>query len=376
MSHSSAPDVSERVLATDAPVIVKTKQLMAGASGVLSLAQGVVHWAPPAAALEAAVALVGDTRVSAYGPCHGLPELVEALQAKLASENALPGHEVMVTAGANQAFVNIVLTLLDAGDRAVLFRPYYFNHLMALQMTGGARGVVLGSCHPDSMHPDLDWLEAELAGPRPPRLVVLINPCNPTGVLLARAELERAAELTRRAGAWLVMDNTYEHFVYGGAEHVCIAAPHILHVFSFSKAFGMMGWRVGYIAYQGAALGEQLLKVQDTIPICPPQLSQHLALGAVSAGRPWVAERVSDIAGNREVLVDALAPLARLGPDYLAASEGAIYLWAKLPPGCEDDEAVVAWLVRAHGVCIIPGSACGAFGYAQAWAASSAAAMS
>ena len=59
---------------------------------------------------------------------------MDALQAKLAAENALPGHEVMVTAGANQAFVNIVLTLLDAGDRAVLFRPYYFNHLMALQV--------------------------------------------------------------------------------------------------------------------------------------------------------------------------------------------------------------------------------------------------
>ena len=60
--------------------------------------------------------------------------------------------------------------------------------------------------------------------------------------------------------------------------------------------------RVGYIAYQGGALGEQLLKVQDTIPICPPQLSQHLALGAVSAGRPWVAERVAAIAGNRRAI--------------------------------------------------------------------------
>ena len=59
---------------------------------------------------------------------------------------------------------------------------------------------------------------------------------------------------------------------------------------------------MGYIAYQGGALGEQLLKVQDTIPICPPQLSQHLALGAVSAGRPWVAERVAAIAGNRHAI--------------------------------------------------------------------------
>jgi aspartate/methionine/tyrosine aminotransferase len=88
----------------------------------------------------------------------------------------------MVTAGANQAFTNIVLTLCDAKDRVVLFKPYYFNHLMALQMTGGAAEVVFGPCNPDSLHPDLDWLERQLRGPSPPKMVVLVNPCNPTGV--------------------------------------------------------------------------------------------------------------------------------------------------------------------------------------------------
>jgi hypothetical protein len=56
------------------------------------------------------------------------------------------------------------------------------------------------------------------------------------GVLLSREECERAAELTQRAGAWLVMDNTYEHFVYDGRQHHCVSAPHIIHIFSFSKA--------------------------------------------------------------------------------------------------------------------------------------------
>ena len=82
---------------------------------------------------------------------------------------------------------------------------------------------------------------------------------------------------------------------------------------------------MGYIAHQGAALGEQLLKVQDTIPICPPQLSQHLALGAVAAGRPWVAERVAAIAGNRR------------GPRSLPCAVGhavPTYAWAPwLPAG-------------------------------------------
>ena len=55
------------------------------------------------------------------------------------------------------------------------------------------------------------------------------------GVLLSREELERAAELTARAGCWLIMDNTYEHFVYEGLQHHCVSAPHIIHLFSFSK---------------------------------------------------------------------------------------------------------------------------------------------
>jgi aspartate/methionine/tyrosine aminotransferase len=71
----------------------------------------------------------------------------------------------MVTAGANQAFVNVVLTLLDPGDRVVLFVPYYFNHLMAIQMTGGAANVVFGKCDLNTLHPDLDWLQQHLDGP-------------------------------------------------------------------------------------------------------------------------------------------------------------------------------------------------------------------
>lgn len=80
-------------------------------------------------------------------------------------------YGVMVTAGANQAFTNVVLTLLDETDRAVLFAPIYFNHRMAIQMTGGGDRVVLGPRVPGLMHADLDWLEAELAGPTPPKMV-------------------------------------------------------------------------------------------------------------------------------------------------------------------------------------------------------------
>ncbi|EFN55891.1 hypothetical protein CHLNCDRAFT_94487 [Chlorella variabilis] len=361
------PATSQRVLQTDAPCIVKTKKLVATTEGTLSLAQGlpagIVHWQPPPQALKRAAEMANDPAVSAYGPDEGLPALRDALRRKIREENGLEGVR-------QAAFTNVVLALLDASDRVVLFKPYYFNHLMAIQMSGGGANVAYGPRYPASGHPDLDWLAGELAGPAPPKMVVITNPCNPTGVLMSAEEVERAAELCAAAGAWLVLDNTYEalHFVYGeGRRHHCVAAPHVINLSSKTQAFGMMGWRMGYIAYPeaggGGVLAGELLKVQDTIPVCPTQISQYVALGAVEAGRQWVEEQVGGLAGNRAALIDALSPL---GTSNIVGGEGAIYLFAKLPDGCEDDDAVVEWLVRRHKVCLIPGSSCGRPGHVRA----------
>jgi aromatic aminotransferase len=509
------PHLSARVLATDDPVIVATKAMIASsgrAGDVLSLAQGVVHWAPPARALAAATAaLERDPRAAcAYGPAAGLPGLVDALGAKVAARNGLGAHEVMVTAGANQGFYNvclsrrdgeifcsflgstapcfrlsfssfiltgpkkkegkklpdrpfsstttkkgsthhpsqaltpnhappkhlislslshtqIVLATLDAGDRAAVFAPFYFNSVSTLVSAGCLPGpggpldptgrLAVGPCDPVTWTPDIEWLEDQLSGPDPPRLVVIVSPSNPTGAVVPPADLERAADACARAGAWLVLDQTYEDFRFaddeeeGGQEAAVVAsgnprvppptlnlppalaAPHVIHLFSFSKAYGMMGWRVGYIAYHASSgLGRQLLKVQDTIPICPPSLSQLVAAAALEGGSTgmeggpaWVAERVAGLAPNRAAVADALSPLAAAGGS-VGRGTGAIYHWAALPPGPltgggsgggggsgrgrpgspADDAALVAWLVREHGVCVIPGSACGAPGHIRA----------
>ena len=111
----------------------------------------------------------------------GQPVLPLEAQSNMLTPECALQHDVMVTSGANQGFINIVLTLLDPNDAAILFVPYYFNHLMALQMTGGGHSVVFGRCHQQTWRPDLDWLEQVLAVPTPPKMVVLVNPCNPTG---------------------------------------------------------------------------------------------------------------------------------------------------------------------------------------------------
>jgi aspartate/methionine/tyrosine aminotransferase len=222
---SRAIRTSARVLATDEPVIVKMGALLRTApEGSLSLAQGVVHWPPPEEALRAARDAVSTPQTHLYCADAGLPELRAELQAALARDHGLTGIDVMVTAGANQAFLNSVLVSMDAGDSAVVFAPYYFNHLMALQMCGHAEHTLIGPAAGEQLHPDLDWLEktlkrrnrapavgADSRGGAPAesavKLVVLCTPCNPTGVNLPKQLVGRVVALCEAHGCFLFLDH-------------------------------------------------------------------------------------------------------------------------------------------------------------------------
>ena len=386
--------LSDRILPTLDPCVVLMKQLVSkhsgrweGRGGIFSLAQGVVYWKPPRSAYESlAGALESDEALHTYCPDEGLPELVSALKEKLAEENGLNGGvEVMVTTGANQAYMNCVLTLMGEGEKCVVFRPYYFNHVMAVQMTRGEESLLVGPCS-DGGVPDLRWLRDQFddsggggRGGGGIKMVTLVNPGNPTGTSLPRAVLDDAIELCRENGAWLVVDNTYEHFDHSGANSPtlsgvpfwCSSEEHVINVFSFSKAFALAGFRVGYAAINAGPHSErgreaynQMIKVQDTVPICPPRPSQIAALGSLSAGRSWVAEKVSTLDASRDAILDALSPLAEHTGSPVMGGSGAMYVMAKLPDGL-DDRAVAEDLVEKHGIAIIPGSFCGLPGWVR-----------
>ncbi|KAL0866018.1 hypothetical protein Bca101_045136 [Brassica carinata] len=357
--------LSRRALGAEVPVMTQIRKLMAELTNPMSLAQGVVYWQPPQKALDKVKDLVWDPAISSYGPDEGLPELREALHKKLREENKLTKSAVMVTAGANQAFVNLVLTLCDPSDSVVMFQPYYFNAYTAFQMTG-VTSIIVGPVHPHTLYPDADWLERTLSDSKPtPKVVALVNPGNPSGTNVPASLLKRISDICKDAGCWLIVDNTYEYFVYDGLKHCCVEGDHIVNIFSFSKSYGMMGWRLGYIAYSERLDGfaAELLKIQDNIPICASIISQRLALHALEeGGAGWVTERVKGLVKNREIVKEALEPL---GKENIKGGEGAIYLWAKLPEEHRDDFEVVRWLAHRHGVVVIPGCASGSPGYVR-----------
>uniref|UniRef100_A0A5B7B607 Aminotransferase class I/classII large domain-containing protein n=1 Tax=Davidia involucrata TaxID=16924 RepID=A0A5B7B607_DAVIN len=302
-----------------------------------------------------------EPSTSRYGTHEGLPELKEALLKKLYEENKLCKSFVMVTSGSNQGFLNLVLTLCDVTDSVILFAPYFFNAYMSFQMTG-INHILVGPSNPMTLLPDADWLEKTLSETKPvPKLVSIVNPGNPSGICIPESLLKKISDICRKAGSWLVVDNAYEYFVYDGFKHSCVEGNHVVNLFSFSKAYGMMGWRVGYIAYslEAEGLQTQLLKVQDNVAICASMISQQVALYCLKAGREWVRSQVKSLVKNKDLLLDALSPL---GEDAVKGGEGAIYLWAKLPDKCPNDFEVVCWFAQRHGVLLLPGSACGAPG--------------
>jgi aspartate/methionine/tyrosine aminotransferase len=375
-TSTTLPTLSGKIQRTLDPCVVLMKDMIGQYSdewkdrgGIYSLAQGVVYWNPPAsctAALTKAVTAEStDNDLHLYGPDEGMDGLRATLQNKLKAENDLNDHEVMVTVGANQAYMNVVLTCLQDTDKCVVFSPYYFNHLMALQMTLSQDSILTGPSS-DTGVPDLSWLREQLRSDSSINMVTLTNPGNPTGVLLSRSVLQEAVDMCREYSCWLVLDCTYEYFTASGEPFQgCFDDPHVIHIFSLSKAYALAGYRCGYVSVskQSGGLFAEMLKVQDTIPIAPSRISQVAAAGALEAGPAWVREKVATLDTGRQAILEALSPLPIMG------GSGAMYVMAKLPAGSStsttpvDDVQIAREFVRDYGVAVIPGTFCGVPGW-------------
>ena len=349
---------SKRLTAIQTPVIPIISRWTAETPGTISLGQGVVSYGPPHEAVEAARRFGGQLDDHRYGPVEGLPALVDTLEAKLAGENRIvvrPASRLVVTAGANMAFMTAVLAITDPGDEVILPAPFYFNHEMAVMM-GGARPVAVPTAADYQI--DVDAI-ADAVTPRT-RAVVTVSPNNPTGAVYAEASLRQVNELCRERGMFHVHDETYEYFLYDGTVHfspgsIDGAGEHTISLFSLSKAYGLASWRVGYLVIPDA-LWDAVNKIQDTILICAPSVSQVAAAAALQVGRRYVAGRLPALADMRRAIGDALGTPG--APCVAPVADGAFYYFVRVFARL-DSMALTERLIRDHRVAVVPGSAFG-----------------
>lgn len=351
------PGDSARVRAVQSPIIPVVAELIRQHPGTISLGQGVVHYGPPPEAIARIQQFLEDPDNHKYRPVHGIPALREACSQKLRTENELDleGAEVVVTAGSNMAFQNAILAIAEPGDEIVLQTPYYFNHEMAVTLAG-CKPVLVPTDTEYQLQPDA---VAAAVTPRT-RAIVTISPNNPSGAVYSEAALRAINALCRERGLYHIHDEAYEYFTYDGARGfspgaIPGSAAYTLSLFSLSKAYGFASWRIGYMTVP-RRLSVAIEKIQDTILICPPVISQVAALGALEAGRAYCDAHLDSIAAVRRIAREELAALADICT--VPEARGAFYLLLKVHTHLTS-MALVERLIREHGVAVIPGTAFG-----------------
>ena len=342
------------------PLNARAAELRARGHDVISLGQALPFFPPPAVAIAAARAALDDPAVHLYATDPGLPGLRSALAARLADVTGQPvdADDVLIAAGANHAFAITLATTVAAGDEVVLPAPYFTNHHMTVTALGA---MPVEAPVADRAAFTVRWSDiAPCITPRT-RAVVLCNPSNPTGAVVGADEGGLIVRELAARGITVISDETYMPLVLEGRHWSAASAPswrdHVVVVGSFSKGFGMMGWRVGYVLAD-AAIGSEIVKVQDAMIICAPVISQMAAEAAVRESWDYPRSFHADLRRRRQILTDALVSVP--GLEWIPGS-GGLFGFARIE-GCEDSEALSRALLEDAHVVTIPGSAFGQSG--------------
>ncbi len=347
-----------RMQAVQAPIIPVVAELIRQSPGTISLGQGVVSYSPPPEAIGQISQFLQDGENHKYKPVTGIPILVEAISQKLQAENGIEinaNNRIVVTAGSNMGFMNVVLAIANPGDEIILQSPYYFNHEMAITMAN-CRPVIVPTDDNYQLLPQA----IKQAITDKTRAVVTISPNNPSGVVYPEETLREVNAICRSHNIYHISDEAYEYFTYNGVKHfspgsITDSNDYTISLFSLSKAYGFASWRIGYMV-----IPEHLLvsvnKIQDTILICPPVISQYAALGALQAGIGYCREKLKAITEVRQLVLNELEKLGDLCT--IPPADGAFYFLLKVHTKLSSIE-LVERLIREHHIAVIPGNTFG-----------------
>jgi len=276
---------------------------------LLNVSQAVPGYATSDDVLEHMAQVLREPTVSKYGHALGLPALREAYAAYLAVDTDHISHNnIAITAGCNQAFHVALTALAKSGDQVLLPTPWYFNHKMSLDMLG-IETIPLPCAAENQLIPDAS--DAEKLITAKTRAIVLVTPNNPTGQEYPAATINAFYQLCKSQGITLILDETYRDFRRDTSTpvHSVFTDPDwaqtAIHLYSFSKAYALAGYRVGAMTAAEDFLTE-VTKVLDCVSICAPQLSQRASLFALQHAQTWKQEKCTEMHQRASAFSDAL----------------------------------------------------------------------
>jgi aspartate aminotransferase len=345
------------------------KRLASEGRDILDLSAGEPDFDTPAFVRDAAIRGIqaGQTR---YTPPAGTPALRKAIAARL-SERAgrdMNWEGVVVTSGAKQALFNAIFTLFGPGDEVLIPAPFWTTYPDLVTIARAEPVIVMGD-EQESFKVTPAQLD-EAATPQT-RGLVLNSPCNPTGAVYSRAEVERIAEWARDRNVWLISDEIYGAIYYGTegelAPGVLELSPSSLGPFVLvdgaSKVFAMTGWRIGF-TWADPEISKKFAALQSQITSNPTTPAQFAALEAytnVRAARESVGEMRAAFRRRRDLVTSRLRELL---PDVpFVEPVGAFYLYFRVDGffsgEIRDGTAWCSRLLEDQGVALVPGAAFG-----------------
>ncbi|MEW9920632.1 pyridoxal phosphate-dependent aminotransferase [Marimonas sp. MJW-29] len=291
-----------------------------------------------------------------YSDLQGLRELRAALAEKLRLQNKIDisPDEVIVTNGLTQASFAAFMAFLDAGDECLLLAPYYPQHIGKAELAG-ARVTIAPLDATNNFSINRDLIAPHITPAT--RAIALINPCNPTGRVYSRAELQVLADLAQEHDLLVFSDEVYEEITFDGAEHISIAAlpgmkERTITMGAFTKAFAMDGWRLGWIAADAALIGP-CMKITTSEVTHVNTFIQHGALAALKGDPSVLAGMIARDKARRDLVVGRLNQMPGV---TCAPVEGTIYAFPDITGTGLSAQDCADRLLEETGVVVEAGS--------------------
>ena len=323
----------------------------------INLAQGICDTEVPEPVQRGAIEAIRSSRNS-YTRLDGVSELRRAIARKMRDYNQVeadPEREIVVTAGSTGAFYSTCMALLNPGDEAIVFEPYYGYHVNTLRALDCVPVYV-------TMHPPR-WIfsreQFERAITTRTRAIILNSPANPSGKVFSREELDFVAEAAVKHDLFVITDEIYEYFLYDDNEHISPAslpgmAGRTITISGFSKTYSITGWRIGYAVCR-ERWAHSIGYFHDLAYICAPSPFQHGVTAGLKELTPdFYRELAKEYRAKRDLLCTTLEQIG-LSPSW---PQGSYYVLADASalPGTNSKEKAMHLLAQA-GVASVPGEA-------------------
>jgi len=349
----------------------KAREFKSRGIDVINLSLGEPDFKTPLHICEAAKKAIDEGKYFSYPPVAGYQDLREALAAKYQKENNVPykPENIVVSNGAKQSIANVMLALLNPGDEVIVFTPFWVSYYALVRLPEATPVLVRGT-----IENDFKVTAQQVANAITPKTRALIfsSPCNPTGSVFSKKELEAIAkEVLKHPDLLVIADEIYEHINFTGDQTSIGSLPGMLErtitVNGFAKGFAMTGWRVGYI---GAPkwIADGCNKVQGQITSANCSISQRGALAAITGDLGPTRKMVDEYHHRRDIVYKLLKEIPGIKANY---PQGAFYFFPDVSHyfGKSNGQMTIKnaddfclYMLETGHVSLVPG---GAFGVEQ-----------